>query len=258
MCKIYIVSHPHNEPSYSRKRPVSSVVIGWNTSTSHKRKFIKRKGQYLKNSKVIDSDIFFWGEYEAGSGCTVLSMARPKAIHDTLVPARGVSRLPAGAMNTDPYVFGNHFKHICCGMRWTGGNYESGDVILFGHVSYVDGRYLMALDTVLVVKDRVNVDFKRNCTQYYKAGIEPTNKNVFYRGVPYSSETKYFSFVPCKTEYSNHPLPVLDLGSMGFSVGKTFRSWTSDPIPFTHKIWQTIIDKVHSEGWELGVHVDKI
>ena len=121
---VYIVSHPQDEPSYNRKRPMSRMNLGWNTFNRHKRKFIKRSGSYLNGSTVHNADIYFWGEYEAGSDCTVVSNNRPKAIHDVLIPARGVSPIPTSALNTDPYVFGNHFKHICCGMRKNGGKYQ--------------------------------------------------------------------------------------------------------------------------------------
>lgn len=236
------------------------MMIGWNTSKSHHRKFIKRKGRYLCNSKECDADIYFWGEYEAGSECAIVSTTRPKAVHDVLIPRRGVSPLPTGAQNTDPYVFGNHFKHICCGMHWTDGNYEPGDVILFGRV-YEDKnkkKHLMDLDTVFVVSDKMLVDPLKNYTQYFKVGIEPTNKKWFYRGLPYSNDTKYFSFVPCKLDYSHDSLPVLDLDGMGFPVNKRFRTWTSMPITFTNDIWTSIIKTVKNAGWELGIHIDKI
>ena len=38
---VYIVSHPQDEPSYNRKRPMSRMNLGWNTFNRHKRKFIK-------------------------------------------------------------------------------------------------------------------------------------------------------------------------------------------------------------------------
>lgn len=258
MSKIYIVSHPHNEPSYGWKRPRTRMTIGWNTTKIHRRKFIKRKGLYLCGSTECEADIYFWGEYEAGSQCTIVSNSRPKAVHDVLTPGRGVSPLPPDAQNTDPYVFGDHFKHICCGMKWTGGDYESGDVILFGRAYVENNIHRMALDTVFVVKDKVPVDFTRTLTQYYKVGIEPTNKDVFYRGTPYCNDTQYFSFVPCKLEYSHDPLPVLDLDGMGFRVTKRFRTWTTKPIPLTNTIWSSIIKTVQNAGWELGIHVDKV
>lgn len=262
MCSVFIVSHPHHEPSYGWKRPKSRVTFGWNTSNSHKRKFIKRKGSYLNGTTVCNADIYFWGEYEAGSECTVVSRTRPKAIHDVLTPARGVSPLPQRALNTDPYVFGDHFKTICCGVRKNGGKYRPGDVILFGKVDYnaMQNKHLMYLDTVLVVKDDVPINYSMTNTQYYKAGIKPTNGKFisFYRGVPYSPGTTYFSFVPCRIDYTHDPLPILDLGKMSFNVSKRFRSWYAPPIPFTNNIWNMIINAVINSGWKLGIHVERI
>ena len=259
---VYIVSHPQDEPSYNRKRPMSRMNLGWNTFNRHKRKFIKRSGSYLNGSTVHNADIYFWGEYEAGSDCTVVSNNRPKAIHDVLIPARGVSPIPTSALNTDPYVFGNHFKHICCGMRKNGGKYQPGDVILFGKVFYdiTLDRHCMFLDTVFVVKDAVQVNMSLNYTQYYKAGIEPTygKYKIFYRGVPFSPDVKYFSFVPCKTDYSQGQLPKIDLTSLSFTINKQFNSWRAKPINLTNSVWNTIINEVLKSGWKLGIHIDKI
>ena len=259
---VYIVSHPQDEPSYNRKRPISRMSLGWNTSNRHKRKFIKRSGRYLNGSTVHNADIYFWGEYEACSECTVVSKNRPKAIHDVLIPARGVSPIPTSALNTDPYVFGNHFKHICCGIRKNGGEYHTGDVILFGKVFYdiTLDRHCMFLDTVFVVKDAVQVNMSLNYTQYYKAGIEPTygKYKIFYRGVPYSPDVKYFSFVPCKTDYSQGQLPKIDLTSLSFTINKQFNSWRAKPINLTNSVWNTIINEVLKSGWKLGIHIDKI
>lgn len=262
MCNIYIVSHPHREPSYGWKRPKSRIVIGWNVSAFHRRKFIKRKGMYLPATvgTVEKGDIYFWGEYEAGSECTVQNTVRPKAVHDFLIPRRGAVSLPAGAMNTDPYVFGTHFKHICCGMHFNGGKYNPGDVILFGKV-YEDAlskKHYMSLDTVFVVKELIPVDIRRTTTQYYNVGIKPTKKREFYIGGNYFENKSYFSFVPCKTSYSTDPLPVLDLDKMGFIVRKRFRTWTSYPISFSPGVWHDIISDVLRAGWKLGVHLDNI
>ena len=259
---VYVVSHPQDEPSYNRKRPMSRMNLGWNTSNRHKRKFIKRSGSYLNGTTVHNADIYFWGEYEAGSECTVVSKNRPKAIHDILIPARGVSPIPTSALNTDPYVFGNHFKHICCGIRKNGGKYQPGDVILFGKVFYdiTLDRHCMFLDTVFVVKDAVQVNMSLNYTQYYKAGIGPTygKYKIFYRGVPYSPDVKYFSFVPCKTDYSQGQLPKIDLTSLSFIINKQFNSWRAKSIKLTNSVWNTIINEVLKSGWKLGIHIDKI
>ena len=96
----------------------------------------------------------------------------------------------------------------------------------------------MFLDTVFVVKDAVQVNMSLNYTQYYKAGIEPTygKYKIFYRGVPYSPDVKYFSFVPCKTDYSQGQLPKIDLTSLSFTINKQFNSWRAIPINSTHGV----------------------
>ena len=99
-----------------------------------------------------------------------------------------------------------------------------------------------------------------NNTQYYKAGIEPIygKYDIFYRGVTYSPEEKYFSFVPCKTDYSQGQLPKIDLTSLSFTINKQFNSWRAIPINLTNSVWNTIINEVLKSGWELGIHIDKI
>ena len=111
--KVFICTHPHNRPSYG-KVISSRVYIPWNTTNNHRRIFISRSGQYLCKGLLNTGTIYFCGEYEPSSEAQIISKSCPKAVHDNLIPARGKARIPAHAINTDPYVFGEHFKYICC------------------------------------------------------------------------------------------------------------------------------------------------
>jgi len=259
MPRIYITTHPLLEPKYGRVKLGVRKTLAWNTSHSHNRKFIKRYGQYLYNDKLYEGELFFWGEYEPPTTYTIVNNIVPKAIHDQLYPVKNTI-VPPNALNTDPYVFGDHFKHICCGI----GNrkFQAGDVILFGkiEVNTTTNTHFLLLDTVVVVKEKVQINPLLNKTQYYKAAIEPMNskKEFFYRGENYSPEKPYYSFVPCLLKYSIKPLPHLDLKALGFTVKKGWRTWKADDIPFTHKRWKMITGAVIGDGWLIGTHINKI
>ena len=268
--KIFLAIHPLDEPSYRRKTS-GKVTVPWNTSTGHRRKFIGRKGQYLSSNVPAEAKLYFWGEYEPETEATIISRYRPRAVHDVLKPVRGMSPIPSGAQNTDPYVFGEHFKNVCC---WTGRRrYVPGDMIMFGAVRRYDSKRKVAyfvLDTVIIVKDKPSVNHALNTTQFYKACIEPLGgrKEYFYRGKNFKPGSKYYSYVPCLLDYSKlvalksrDPLdtaPIIDLTAMGFTVKWHGRYWSAGSIPFTHARWQYVQDEIIRQGWNIGVHINKI
>lgn len=250
MSYVYIVDHPHDEPIYKYKSVGSRVRTCWNVLSKHKRKFINRRGHYLENGNPECASIYFWGEYEAGSDATLTAWKRPQAIHNYLLPGRGNQPMLTHAHNTDPYVFGDHFKHICCGMR--NKKYNPGDMILFGKLDR--NKFTLALDTVFIVKEMVEIDNKRDTTQYYKVGIEPlqNTKKCFYRGISFFDNSNYYCFVPCllPNDQSSLPLPQIDLKALGFT--------STARILFTNGIWNQVVKEVTKNGWHIGVHIDHI
>ena len=140
-----------------------------------------------------------------------------------------------------------------------------GDVILFGHfvTDSVTGRLLFELDTVIVIKEVVNIDHKRNTTQYYKASIKPIlgKTEYFYKGYNISEKKEYFSFVPCliRPDLKKVPkLPRLDLAKYGFHVKKGWYSYVAASITFSSAIWKRLIKDVTRVGWLLGTHIEKV
>ena len=265
MPEVFICSHPHTEPSYGRKRkPIGSRVrIPWNTGSYHRRKSISRSGQYLSNGTLVSDTLHFWGEYEPASEADIISTSSPKAVHSKLFPVRGRGTISRDALNTDPYVFGEHFKYICC--RMGNKKHIPGDVILFGHfvTDSVAGRLLFELDTVIVIKEVVNIDHKRNTTQYYKASIKPIlgKTEYFYKGYNISEKKEYFSFVPCLIQPNLSaipPKPSLDLTKYGFHVKKGWYSYVAASIPLSQEIWKQLIKDVKKANWQIGTHIDKI
>ena len=221
MPKLYFVVHPMNEPKYGWSKIGSRITISWNTTKPHRRKYIKRKGEYLFGKKRTEADLYFWGEYEPQTEGEFKSRPDPpKAIHDVLCPVRGTGPIPVNALNTDPYVFGNHFKHVCCGIRkHKTYQYLPNDIVIFGRV--IKGGYF-EFDTVFVVEKTVDINPLLNSTQYFKASIEPLRKSVsyYYQGLPYSNIDDPFCFVPCSLSYSKHARPKLELAAFGSSVYK--------------------------------------
>lgn len=261
--RIFISPHSLDEPPYGRitkSRIGSRYTVPW-TKTKHHRKFIKRHGQFLNQGVLADADIFFWGEYEPETSCTIINQKTPKAVHDELTPVRGTT-IPPGVLNTDPYVFGEHFKHICCNIR--NRKFQPGDVILFGKVCKVKQQHFLSLDTVFVVKEKVLINPSLNMTQYYKASIEPLNnkKEYFYRGVNYATNNKYYSFVPCLLKYpptsSQVTMPLLNLTSLGFDVKRGWYGFVAKTIQFSAGRWKKIIESVIKQGWLIGTHIDKV
>lgn len=258
MARIFLVNHPHKEPGYGRVSIGSAATASWNVSQRHHRKFMKCCGQYILNQKLLKNDLYFWGEYEPMSDYIIIDKNKPKAVHYNMHPVRGRVQIPANAHNTDPYVFGNHFKYICCGMRRY--NYDPGDVVLFGKIEQNNsGIFTFLLDTVFVVKEKVQINFSLNTTQYYNASIKPLKKNkqYFYKGKNYNEDNLYYSFVPCRLDSSVTNLPKLNLNNLGFNVKKAY-SWVAKPITFNNNIWNEILAEVKNSGWMRGVHLRKI
>ena len=261
--KIYFVTHPMKEPPYKSAPAGTRISIPWNTTTKHRRKCIKRHGCYLKDGNRIESDLYFWGEYEAPSDCVLTGWSCPKAIHDVLHPVRGTAPVLTNAQNTDPYVFGEHFKNICCGIR--NRKYQHGDVVIFG---CTDNKSFW-FDTVLVIDKPVPINYLRTHTQYYKASIEPLNeaykhagildkdgnikkKDFFFKGQSHLEKNKLYSFVPCKLEASPQlkDIPCLDL--------KKFGTTNHRAVTYTKERWKMICEAVEKRKWQFGVYIEKV
>lgn len=264
MKRVFLIFHSLKEPGYGR---ITKAILGrsssclWNTTLSHHRKFIKRQGQYLDRGILHDANLYFWGEYEPESNYIINSSITPKAVHSSLTSVRHTA-VPTNALNTDPYVFGEHFKHICCRMGKK--VYHPGDVLLFGNVENQSSPNYFFLDTVFVIKEKVLIDYSLNMTQYYKAAIEPLlhfGKDSFYRGEEYHPGKPYYSFVPCRLVSSPQPSPAyarINASALGFTIKKCWYGWTAASIPFSNRHWKMIQKEVLSSGWLIGTHIDKI
>ncbi|ELS01747.1 hypothetical protein Xen7305DRAFT_00014520 [Xenococcus sp. PCC 7305] len=124
--------------------------ISWNTRKQHKRKFLKNPGKYLENNCSKDSDLVFWGEWEAQSDVIQnfdeIREGYPKYLYQ---PYYSITHNKKGLQNTDPLVFGNNFHYVFCYQDQFSQlkSLKRGSVILFG--SQKSGKFI--LDTVFVV-----------------------------------------------------------------------------------------------------------
>lgn len=142
MNKIIQFLHPGSEHD-------SSSGLLWN-SNNHKRKFMRVNGACIdKNDQLYNTNLYFWGEWEAQSELLQDNLKTSKNFPNNLFqPFYNLENV--GKCNTDPFVFGNQFYYCICKQ----GHFKSlrgmskDDLILFG--SHKDGEFV--LDTLFVVK----------------------------------------------------------------------------------------------------------
>jgi hypothetical protein len=205
-------------------------IIPWNNLENHRRKFLNSFGKYISTEgKEIEDLLTFWGEWEPQSYITSLKNDKkyfPKYLNTPFLNPSVTYR----THNTDPNVFGKHFKYIVCKQAAFHNvltDLPENSIILFG--SSINREF--CLDTVFVVsKNKINYNlssieelFPRDKRgTYYHASVNPmyddTNYNsnieeedscrikdktryTFYESVDFTEKDDYhgmFSFVPSR------------------------------------------------------------
>lgn len=203
-------------------------IIPWNNNETHRRKFILSNGKFINdNNEQSESELVFWGEWEAQSEIERINNSNPNAPKYLNRPFINPA-VPNRAHNTDPYVFGKNFRYIICKQGYFHNiltNLEPNSILLFG--SSINGKF--CLDTVFVVSEDKSKYTINNIealfplrNQYYHASVNPIydefeyNGNAqyedfcrindqreyrFYKSVNFEERQKYngiYSFVPCK------------------------------------------------------------
>ena len=148
---VFVVQFPHPGPEHNPGHiPRLPWRMAWNTD-GHGRKFMRSPGRYVDKSDVLSAaELTFWGEWEPPSDIVEAwsaSGSLPRLLH---VPVW--ERIaPPDRQNTDPWVFGDHFRYSNCKQQaqYALQRLTPGSVILFG--STKSGAFI--LDTVFVVKD---------------------------------------------------------------------------------------------------------
>lgn len=227
--------HPGWEHGFGKddKYPVKN----WNKG-SHKRKFVKQKGQIEENEDLKNEELLFWCEWEPASKVEKKLITDfneipqqeifnysdfPKYLYDELFFENLDRRL--WRQNTDPCIFGNQFYFGLCQQSRKKKKSEErsptfmtklerGSIILFGsHKQNKKTREkLFLLDTVFVVSDWIEYKGKEDILYSNEPRINKEFHEIFtrfvdsqdfqrrlYFGATYENSVNgMYSFVPAK------------------------------------------------------------
>lgn len=259
----------------------------------HHRKFIVQSGKCLSGARgqtAYEGAICFWAEWEAEAEVEPVHSTEPNGPTCRFYPFWRRPLSYAGLMNTDPFVFGEHFYYSNCQQSHLPGlkKLERGSVILFGSCI---GREF-ALDTVFVVADQVEVELTADT--YETLRVSDTFQSVtlrplfehgpscdgpcghtgaadgvhayrLYHGAPPDKPVEgMFSFFPCLPAESGRAFarPSIGLGA-GFvdhfnsaltEGAKGCRAGAVVPIAAAKGAWQLVVDQVLERQLQLGVY----
>ena len=240
--------------------------------TPHVRKVMVCSGTYRTafDSRELDGEIVFWGEWEAASRVDReggLNAHRPLAPTPSQRP-RGVPQ------NTDPFVFGDQFLYTFCRQTPRAKKVHSlapGSVIVFGSVL----RHRFVCDTVLVVaealshtrsnwravvEEKVPKEFALTTLEPMYAW-RPSNDRRFtlYLGAtPERPIEGMFSFVPCRAAGKGRfERPSVD-AVPGLPAANrqaiSFNDWIT-PTEVADR-WRQLAETVLAQGLALGTRIE--
>lgn len=232
--------------------------IKWNCGR-HKRKLIKNEIRYIENGSLKNSIGYLWGEWEPESYCKkengffVHTIKYPSdVIFNTANSCIDCCSKKTDYLNTDPYVFGDHFIYSNCMQRKYKElqNLVENDIILFGSKS--KGGFI--LDTLFVVDREIKPDeiysacFKKATYQFIK------NDNFkIYKAKMYDPQKakEIYSFFPC----SNYPFkrPVIDLEYIHSIKQGVCYLHKKYPYTKSEDVWNEILNIIKDNGLYIGI-----
>jgi hypothetical protein len=146
--------HPGREHNPGRKS-----CQPWNTTTKHRRKFLRSLGRYVTaNGSLVEASLAFWGEWEAPSYVLKRWSEKGELPRFLQEPVWECPTFSGPRQNTDPWVFGDCFRYSNCKQMAHKSlqTLPRGSVILFGSTlglaSESGPRFV--LDTVFVVDEQ--------------------------------------------------------------------------------------------------------
>jgi hypothetical protein len=299
MASIHQVNHPgrelkisfknkqkHEEDYFFYQGSSEKGLRLWNRSkikdknNPHMRKFIEFKGRYISDLNNLHENeglLRFWGEYEGYSEFELLKHNENAKYWDNACAIhRPFFNNKTGEQNTDPYIFGEEFYYAIC-KKPNLKNIQIGDLILFGSEFGERGCVKFYLDTLLVIKEKINIDFLKFDEIYTEStlkrldtqGSDPKIKYI-HTALKYQNEIKInqsiFSFVPCKIS-NEHNIsfgrPIIDTTKYGDYLRKpgTRTGCKSKEIIGSDSIvelWKKIALEVLNQGFYLGTHFDNL
>ena len=294
--KLQMIQFPH--PIWEDRADIGGVKP-WNRS-AHKRNFIVLPGEAIVSKGAEPKrfeNISFWGEWEPEAKIVkhfdkADSPITPRRLIAPLFPKDMPE--PSGdncCGNTDPFVFGEHFKYSNCRQNIKGRPnrlqyLSAGSLILFGGIYRGD----FWLDTVFVVKDEKELPYKGGLSYkgcdcqnqkmqnflgadypfFHAATLKPIAASsdmqkrhyTLYRGQNWQENPNYFSFVPCdvngrafsKVRLTSEMIQNLGKGALTFKVLGEYE----EPNPTPQAVWEKIVDEVFAQGLSLGVRFDNV
>lgn len=267
--------------------PDSAVGRSWNVEM-HRRKFLRQSGRSLSDlaAQPVASKLVFWGEYEPPTtrvksyahpvpdGPRFLFAPAPVPFHPNDPPL----------MNTDPFVFGEHFFYSICKQNNKKGptamqRLARGSVILFGSGQH---RTQFVADTVFVVADYVDWNLSNYRErlkgvvppEYFHATLEPIAYEMKVRDLSPSQtfrlyigatfEKPYegmFSFFPClpakEGETNGFARPVLRReGIITDTLTQGQRMNPQPDVAAVRRLWADVARQVLDQKLRLGVQAD--
>lgn len=279
---LQIIQFPH--PIWEDPATIQGMKP-WNNK-EHKRNFIVSAGEAIsrKGGKPERFEsISFWGEWEPEANVvktfnSAKSPITPRRLIAPVYPEKAPN-IHSGncCANTDPFVFGEHFKYSNCRQYYRGmpnrlQDLSAGSLILYGGVSKGD----FWLDTVFVVKDGTKFNkanyqslqsvLKADYPLFESATLKPLfaspNDKAYtlYRGQNYWENDKFFSFVPCDVNgraFAKVRLTRNDIARLS----ACFQNYTvlgEKNAANPQSVWNKIVDIVLSQNLSLGVRFDNI
>ena len=259
--------HPgreHEPETHDRKE--------WNVR-DHRRKFLQQPGRFVNADALAEADIVFWGEWEPES----------RVLRHIPSPVEGGPRfvyspyyvVPVGDVfrqNTDPFVFGDHFRYVCCQQyRPSDGHptqlryLKEGSVLLFG--SSLGGQF--GLDTVFVVadyEDYTPASGTEARTPRPSAYDDVTLKRIYpylsyrlYRGASYADPYHgMYSFFPCRPAAACpagfarpriiNPQVITGTHTQGRRLNK------QGSLDEVQRLWEDVLNQVIHQNLDIGVY----
>jgi hypothetical protein len=286
---IHQINHPGKELEINYKRRKQRVgdyifydnsysrgLRRWNKSPNpHYRKFMVHPGRYVTkpDAKIeVEALLNFWGEYEGTSEFELMQeneketyWNNPTAIHSPLF-----SEGEEGNQNTDPNIFGNRFYYAIC-KKGELNTITPGDIVLFGSEFGSKSNVAFYLDTLMVIKDEINVNGSEFDKEYKELTLNrlidsdtgnSLTDNV-HTGVTFTdrkSAEGCFSFVPCR-EAGSYPYgfgrPVINNTTITKYLRKpgAYTGYKSTPVGSKEEVcelWHLIANEVLKQGFYLG------
>lgn len=269
---LWFASHPYQAP---QKSDLVGNICLWNRSAPHHRKLLSSTEATVidaGNNVLRCQDITFIGEWECCSSFVQCGQKSPFNLIHTPIYSKHDASI-RDCMNTDPYVFGEEFKWICCKQPKGKSRIHIGDIVIFGSYTLLNRKVdKMIIDTVLVVDKVIGVedfDPKHFSKCYNDVTICHTNTtwSGFYivLGKMYDTSKSYeenvpFSFVPCrciddglmdKLILDRHR-PIKELAGEPLRIGQNGGHLDIDD---NLDAWDVVTRLVRSNGCELGVFI---